>query len=160
MEFHRYTNAKGLQTMIMMIAQCPWRSGKCYSRSQGTNVKIIWKVLLQSLWYDVSCTAKEPTGSVAVYGLPGKKAKCYRSGTDHCIDCMLLIKAWIHSNSSLCAQGRQCRHCVINIPNSCFGPVNVYVHRGGSVDIVWSIFPTVVLGQLMLGSALFTLAVL
>ena len=30
---------------------------KCYSRSQGTNVKIIWKVLLQSLWYDVSCTA-------------------------------------------------------------------------------------------------------
>ena len=41
---------------------------KCYSRSQGTNVKIIWKVLLQSLWYDVSCTAKEPTGSVAVYG--------------------------------------------------------------------------------------------
>ena len=41
---------------------------KCYSRSQGTNVKIIWKVLLLSLWYDVSCTAKEPTGSVAVYG--------------------------------------------------------------------------------------------
>ena len=41
---------------------------KCYSRSQGTNVKIIWKVLLQSLWYDASCTAKEPTGSVAVYG--------------------------------------------------------------------------------------------
>ena len=41
---------------------------KCYSPSQGTNVKIIWKVLLQSLWYDVSCTAKEPTGSVAVYG--------------------------------------------------------------------------------------------
>ena len=33
---------------------------KCYSRSQGTNVKIIWNVLLQSLWYDVSCTAKEP----------------------------------------------------------------------------------------------------
>ena len=23
---------------------------------------------MQSLWYDVSCTAKEPTGSVAVYG--------------------------------------------------------------------------------------------
>ena len=41
---------------------------KCYSRSQDTNVKIIWKVLLRSLWYDVSCTAKEPTGSVAVYG--------------------------------------------------------------------------------------------
>ena len=41
---------------------------KCYSRSQGTNVKIIWKGLLLSLWYDVSCTAKEPTGSVAVYG--------------------------------------------------------------------------------------------
>ena len=41
---------------------------KCYSRSEGTNVKIIWKVLLLSLWYDVSCTAKEPTGSVAVYG--------------------------------------------------------------------------------------------
>ena len=41
---------------------------KCYSRSQGTNVKIIWKGLLPSLWYDVSCTAKEPTGSVAVYG--------------------------------------------------------------------------------------------
>ena len=39
---------------------------KCYSRSQGTNVKIVWKVKLQSLWYDVSCTAKEPTGSVAV----------------------------------------------------------------------------------------------
>ena len=36
--------------------------------SQGTNVKIIWKGLLLSLWYDVSCTAKEPTGSVAVYG--------------------------------------------------------------------------------------------
>ena len=34
----------------------------------GTNVKIIWKGLLLSLWYDVSCTAKEPTGSVAVYG--------------------------------------------------------------------------------------------
>ena len=41
---------------------------KCYSRSQGTNVKIIWKVLLLSPWYDVSCTVKEPTGSVAVYG--------------------------------------------------------------------------------------------
>ena len=41
---------------------------KCYSRSQGTNVKIIWKGLLLSLRYDVSCTAKEPTGSVAVYG--------------------------------------------------------------------------------------------
>ena len=41
---------------------------KCYSHSQGTNVEIIWKVLLQGLWYDVSCTAKEPTGSVAVYG--------------------------------------------------------------------------------------------
>ena len=41
---------------------------KCYSRSQGTNVKIIWKVLLQSLWYDVSCAAKEPTGSVAGQG--------------------------------------------------------------------------------------------
>ena len=36
--------------------------------SQGTNVKIIWKVLLQSLWYDVLCMVKEPTGSVAVYG--------------------------------------------------------------------------------------------
>ena len=41
---------------------------KCYSRSQGTSVKINWKVLLQSLWYDVSRTAKEPTGSVSVSG--------------------------------------------------------------------------------------------
>ena len=52
--------------MMMIIAHDD--RVKCYSRSQGTNVKIIWKVLLQSLWYDVSCTAKEPTGSVAVYG--------------------------------------------------------------------------------------------
>ena len=68
MEYHGYTNAKGLQTMIMMIAHAHDDWVKCYSRSQGTNVKIIWKVLLQSLGYDVSCTAKEPTGSVAVYG--------------------------------------------------------------------------------------------
>ena len=64
-----YTNAKGLHSMIM-IAQCPYAHDdrvECYSHSQGTNVKIIWKVLLLSLWYDVSCTAKEPTGSVAVY---------------------------------------------------------------------------------------------
>ena len=54
-----------LDAMIMMIHD---DLVKCYSRSQGTNVKIILKVLLQSLWYDASCTAKEPTGSVAVYG--------------------------------------------------------------------------------------------
>ena len=49
---------------MIMIAQCPIAHDdrvKCYSRSQGTNVKIIWKGLLLSLWYDVSCTAKEPT---------------------------------------------------------------------------------------------------
>ena len=54
---------------------------KCYSRSQGTNVKIIWKVLLQSLWYDVSCTAKEPTSSVAVYG-QGNTLYIYTGSTD------------------------------------------------------------------------------
>ena len=32
MEFHGYTNAKGLQTMIMMIAQCHDDRVKYYSR--------------------------------------------------------------------------------------------------------------------------------
>ena len=54
-----------LDAMIIMIHD---DLVKCYSRSQGSNVKIIVKVLLQSLWYDVSCTAKKPTGSVAIYG--------------------------------------------------------------------------------------------
>ena len=62
------TQSLGLQLWSWWLPNAPDDRVKCYSRSQGTNVKIIWKVLLQSLWYDVSCTAKEPTGSVAVYG--------------------------------------------------------------------------------------------
>ena len=83
MEYHGHANAKAhklyLDAMIMMIHD---DLVKCYSRSQGTNVKIILKVLLRSLWYDVSCTANEPTGSVAVYG-QGNTSYLQRSQTSN-----------------------------------------------------------------------------
>ena len=43
--------------------------------------KLFGRFLLQSLWYDVLCTAEEPTGSVAVYGQGNTSiGKCRPSG--------------------------------------------------------------------------------
>ena len=68
MEYHGYTSAKGLQTMIMMIAQCPWRSDKTLLSFTGYQCQNYLKVFIAKSLVDVSCTAKEPTSSVAVYG--------------------------------------------------------------------------------------------
>ena len=79
---------------------------KCYSRSQGTNVKIIWKVLLQSLWYEVSCTAKEPTGSVAVYGQGNTSISKYES--------LILFQCELAINNRVLARNAPCS----NYPNA------------------------------------------
>ena len=65
----RCTNAKGLQIMIMMmIAQCPWRSGKMLLSFTGYQCQNYLEGLIAKSLVDVSCTAKEPTGFAAVYG--------------------------------------------------------------------------------------------
>ena len=78
MEFHGYTNAKGLRTMIM-IAQCPWRSGKMLLSFTGYQCQNYLEGFIAKSLVDVSCTAKEPTGSVAVYG-QGNTSFNYISG--------------------------------------------------------------------------------
>ena len=57
-----------LQTMIMMIAQCPWRSGKMLLSFTEYQFQTYLEGFIAKSLVDVSCTAKEPTGSVAVYG--------------------------------------------------------------------------------------------
>ena len=68
MEYHGYTNAKGLQIMIMMITQYPWRSGEMLLSFTGYQCQNYLEGFIAKSLVDVSCTAKEPTGSVAVYG--------------------------------------------------------------------------------------------